>query len=1045
MGRITAAISAAFVMSAMCLTSASAQTRSVLTRDSFPIGDADGILCQVQDRSTSNPAKKSIFDRRWAVVCRDNPQPIAEVFAFQSLDDSARASLRDMRRFPVSCSSVGAGMTGPVAGSQKRSCTVNDSELGWSEFTAKSGNVTYYAEGFAAYDDATVLALRSILDNAIADGTIDVASTSVSDPLSFARVQAETLKPQQALAEGYRRNLAGEYAEAAAYFETLQQRLEGDDDAAINPGEFFVNRALQKSNLGEFSIANRLFEQASAFGSEDPITARLLRNFEAIHLLNQGFDEAAIVRLSRELPDSAVGAGEVDGALSITQPISERLNREQATGFLFGVVDELSLTVEERAQIIDAQALQIRGTARRLSGDLDGSRADLVSAYEQAIAVRDGRVTSITRLRSQVLSDLALIAERRGNVGDAESYLRNGLELVQAQYPERRAVSALEARLASFLLRQGRTQDAMALYAKVIDRAVGKRNAITGFANQLNPYYEALAGEVGSDPKAADDFFRATQVLIRPGVAETQAVLARQLSANSDEAARLFRQSIDLGREIERSRIRFEALSNEGENSVNRAQLQELADQISTLETAQIATQVQLNAYPQYRVVSPSSLDLSDFRAALNPGEVYARIAIVSDVVYMFYADRESAKAYKLDISADDLSEQVDIIRETISVFDSGQYVTYPFDIASARSLYKTLFDPIADEIAGASHVIFEPDGAMLRLPVDLLVADDASVTMYQKRMAQPNADAYDFTGVNWLGKGRMVSTAVSAEAFVQARKAELSAGSKQYLGLGENTAVGETFPASFTNTAAQELLDCYWPTAQWNDPISSSELFTASGLIGQDRSQVITGGAFTDSGIKSKGDLDDFRVLHFATHGLVTPPNSNCPSKPALVTSFGASGSDGLLSFDEIFELNIDADLVILSACDTAGAASVEATRAAGLSTGGGSELEGLVRAFIGAGGRAVMASHWPAPDDFNATERLMSEMFRRGQNQLIGDALGQSQQLLMDDAETSHPYYWAGFAVIGDAARPLLSSTGRTAPPPIAQASFSPAMAAE
>ncbi len=1023
MGRITAAISAAFVVSAVCLTSASAQNRAPLTRDSFPIGDAEGILCQVQDRSTSNPAKRSIFDRRWAVVCRDNPQPIAEVFAFENFDSTARDALRSMRRFAVSCASVGGGSTGPFGGSSQQNCTVEDSDLRWSQITAQSGNLTYYAEGFAAYDDATVLALRSVLDNQIASGTIDVASTSVSDPLSFARVQAETLKPQQALAEGYRRNLAGEYAEAAAYFETLQQRLESNEDQSINPGEFFVNRALQKSNLGEFSIANRLFEQARETGGDDPITARLLRNFEAIHLLNQGFDEAAIDRLTQDLPGSAMGMSEAGAALSITQPIAQRLNREQASGFLFGVIDELSLTAEERARIIDAQALQIRGTAKRLNGDIVGAREDLVNAYTQAIEVRDGRVTSITRLRSQVLSDLALIAERRGNTGDAEAYLRNGLALVQAQYPERRAVSALEARLASFLLRQDREDEAMALYNKVVTRALGKRNAITGFANQLNPYYEVLASRVASDAASADAFFKASQVLIRPGVAETQAVLARQLSANSDEAARLFRQSIDLGREIERARIRFEALGNAQETAATRRAQEELSTEIAALERAQISTQVQLNAFPQYRVVAPSSLELAEFREVLRPGEAYARIAIVSDDIYVFYADQTNAKAYKADITKDELEQQVDIIRETISLFDGGQYVTFPFDIASARGLYTSLFAPIADEIAAAQHLIFEPDGAMLRLPVDLLVADDASVELYQSRVAQ-GGDEYDFRGVNWVGKGRMVSTAVSAEAFVQSRRTELSAGSRQYLGLGENASVGEAFPASFTSNAGQDVLDCYWPVNQWNDPISSAELVTASGLIGADRSQVITGSAFTDESIKNKGDLNEYRVLHFATHGLVTPPNPNCPAKPALVTSFGGGGSDGLLSFEEIFELNIDADLVILSACDTAGAASVEATRAAGLSTGGGSELEGLVRAFIGAGGRAVMASHWPAPDDFDATERLMSEMFRRGESELIGNALGQSREMLMNELDTSHPYYWAGFAVIGDASRPLLSS---------------------
>lgn len=1026
MGRISAVITGVLAASAAMVTTASAQSSFILTRDSFPIGKSDGILCQVQDRSVSNPAKQSIFDRRWAVVCRDNARPVAEVFAFEDFDAPAKSALTEMRRFAVSCPEGDAAMSGPVSGSTKTVCKVTDTELRWTQITARSGGVTYYAEGFAAYDDATTLALRSLLENAIAEGTIDVASTSVADPLSFARAQAEALKPEQALAEGYRRNLAGEYAEAAAYFETLQQRLEDDKDATINPGEFFVNRALQKSNLGEFAVANRLFAEARTAGGEDPITARLLRNFEAIHLLNQGFDAQAIERLSQTLPDSASGASDAAGALEITVPISERLNREQARGYLFGIVDELSLTVEERAQIIDAQALQIRGTAKRLNDDTEGARDDLVNAYVQAIAVRDGRVTSITRLRSQVLGDLAAIAEDGGDLEGAEAYLRNGLALVRAQYPERRAVSALEARLASFLLRQGREAEATELYAKVIDRAMGKRNATVGFANQLAPYYSLLAERVESDPLAANAFFKASQVLIRPGVAETQSVLARRLSANSDEASRLFRQSIDLGRDIERARIRFEALAARDQTGDVRRQSAELLTQITSLENAQLQTQVQLNAYPQYRVVAPSSLELSELREVLSDGEVYARVAMVGAAVYVFFADRAQAMAYRAPLSASELEEQVEVLRESISVFDGEGYQTFPFDLVAARELYKSLFAPIASKIESANHIVFEPDGALLRLPINLMVTDDASLERYNAQLERADGDDYDFRGVNWLGRGRMISTAVSAGAFVQSRQAQNSRATRQYIGFGENKSIGETFPASFTATQTALSSDCFWPAVQWNDPISASELRYAAGVIGSENAQVVTNEGFTDSDIKSRPDLDQFRVLHFATHGLVTAPNPNCPAKPALVTSFGGAGSDGLLSFEEIFELNLDADLVILSACDTAGAASVEATRLAGVSSGGGTELEGLVRAFVGAGGRTVMASHWPVPDSFDATERLMTEMFRRGQGQRIGDAIEQSQQLLMDDARTSHPFYWSAFAVIGDAARPLITSSG-------------------
>lgn len=199
--------------------------------------------------------------------------------------------------------------------------------------------------------------------------------------------------------------------------------------------------------------------------------------------------------------------------------------------------------------------------------------------------------------------------------------------------------------------------------------------------------------------------------------------------------------------------------------------------------------------------------------------------------------------------------------------------------------------------------------------------------------------------------------------------------------------------------------------------------------LLSGQGTDIMVGPAFSDTAIKSRGDLNNFRILHFATHGLVTPPQPSCPARPALVTSFGPQGSDGLLSFSEIFDLRLDADMVILSACDTAGQADVAATRDAGIVTGGGSALEGLVRAFIGAGSRSVLASHWPAPDDFDATARLINGLFAAAPGTATGEALLKAQDALMTDVDTSHPYYWAGFAIIGDAARPLVAQGARMA----------------
>jgi CHAT domain-containing protein len=89
---------------------------------------------------------------------------------------------------------------------------------------------------------------------------------------------------------------------------------------------------------------------------------------------------------------------------------------------------------------------------------------------------------------------------------------------------------------------------------------------------------------------------------------------------------------------------------------------------------------------------------------------------------------------------------------------------------------------------------------------------------------------------------------------------------------------------------------------------------------------------------------------------------------------------------------------------------------------TGGDFSLDGLVRAFVGAGGRIVVGSHWPVPTDFGATERLISGLFTAPPGTGTAAALRAAQLALMDQATTSHPYYWSGFAVVGDGAVPVI-----------------------
>lgn len=185
---------------------------------------------------------------------------------------------------------------------------------------------------------------------------------------------------------------------------------------------------------------------------------------------------------------------------------------------------------------------------------------------------------------------------------------------------------------------------------------------------------------------------------------------------------------------------------------------------------------------------------------------------------------------------------------------------------------------------------------------------------------------------------------------------------------------------------------------------------------------QYIIGGAFTDEGVKARTDLSDYKVLYFATHGLLPQPSA-CLPEPALMTSLGGGDSDGLLDSSEILDLKLDADLVVLSACDTGGSGGDATTTGM---QGGGEALGGLTRAVIYAGGRSLIVSHWSV--DSVATVRLMTGMFS-APSPSKGEAMLYAQQALQRSEEFGHPYYWAPFTIVGDASGPLPNASVQTA----------------
>lgn len=1011
-----AALTLAFGLTGAAPCLAQGQTpRSIALEESFRIGSA-GVLCSAQYRP-ADPMLTSMFDRGYRVVCRDAASPVGSLYVLRGGEGDRLAAYFQAAASRLRCDARQVTELDGVGGASMLTCSDPAASVDYRIYAAARGDSVYIAEGLAGYDSALRLGLASLVTDRPVMGMVDVATTSVSDPAAFARIQAGTLDDASARIEAYIRNNYGAYAESSEFFETLASREKG---GSVRTAEFLANHALQQSNMGDFVTAGALFARADRLvAANDGVTQRMIRNFRAIDAINQRDPAKAIAMLARWvspntelLGDAQLGQGE------ITQILADRINRENAGVKRLGGV-ETRLTGAERAQILDGQAALLRGSALRLSGQSDAALAALKLGLDTIVAVRNGRITSTGWLRAEVATQRALILESRGDLAGARTGLTEALDIYRLDYPQSPGLLGAKARLAAFLARRGEADASIGLYDEIVAEAESVPGARGMMKEMLGPYFAQLAVRADGDPAVATRMFAASQLLQRPGVAQTQAVLARELSEGNDEASALFRLVVTRTRQISSTATdiqRLEALPAPMEADL--ATLALARESLANLQKEQTALQSRLSQYSQYRVLSPASLTLAELQALLRPGEGYYKLSFVGEQVYGQLVTPEKVRTVSIALTRGDLDTSVARLRDSIVVIENGRPTNYPFDVVEARKLYEALFPGLKPDLAGIEHLVYEPDGALLQLPPGLLVEDQKGVDAYLERSAAIDSDPFDFTGVAWFGRNRRFSIAVSPRSFADVRTIAPASGRQAYLGLGENAPPSDRIQLAAANRQA----DCEWPMSTWLNPVSPAELKRAQSMLGTGRATVMTRSAFSDSALLGRGDLNDFRILHFATHGLVTAPRPQCPARPALITSFGDASSDGLLSFKEIFDLKLDADLVILSACDTAGLATVSASREAGIETGGNFALDGLVRAFVGAGARSVLASHWPVPDDFNATQNLISALFKASPGTAMNASLAQAQRAAMDDPLTSHPYYWAAFILLGDGNKPLV-----------------------
>ena len=322
--------------------------------------------------------------------------------------------------------------------------------------------------------------------------------------------------------------------------------------------EALLNQALQHSNLGSADEADDPVRAGRGAGRKRPgRSTRMLRNYRAIHLINQG-QRGRRARRARQAASArrrAAASGRRPTRRSTPRSRPSSTPSRPAARGLRGAASRSAARSSGRGSSTPRRSICAAPCSPGpAAASRRGSRAGAGRSRAGRRSARAGSISTLW-LRAQIHGELAAIAEeqRRSGRRRARASTRRS-PCSRPSYPGSPALLSARARLAAFLAPQPAGPTTLwPLYRQIVDANRGRRPALAdACAARSAPYFALLVREAAR-PGSVAEMFKASQLLVRPGVAQTQAVLARELSGGSDEASRLFRQSVDLARDIERA------------------------------------------------------------------------------------------------------------------------------------------------------------------------------------------------------------------------------------------------------------------------------------------------------------------------------------------------------------------------------------------------------------------------------------------------------------------------------------------------------------
>ncbi|MGO9545556.1 MAG: tetratricopeptide repeat protein [Rhodomicrobium sp.] len=578
----------------------------------------------------------------------------------------------------------------------------------------------------------------------------------------------------------------------------------------------------------------------------------------------------------------------------------------------------------------------------------------------------------------------------------------------------------------------------------------------------LRAYTRALYRVGASDAVNRAEGFETAQWALQNEAGDALSAMSARFAEGDRELGKLVREEQDT---LEARKVLYQGLDVAAAKS--NAKLAETLRALIVMYEGELAEkQAALRrSFPDYaELANPKPLSLVETQALLGDGDALVlfldlwQIGRVPGETVIFAVTKKEARWASVSLDSGALRDRVVALRcgldtgawseavrqkcRDITGREPGYYPwgdaiaeTLPFGAAAAHALYRDLFGGIEDLIAGKSLLIV-PSGALTQLPFEVLVTEEPDERL-------PRFEA--FKSAAWLGERQAITVLPSVSSLKALRAAKASAAPETFVGFGNPLLTGadgrdkrawakqrcsEPLPskpsriASLTASVGSLFrggaVDVEKLRRQPPLPETADELCAAGRALGVSEAglpkAIYLGERATVSNVKAlsrSGNLAQARVVHFATHGLLageTAMFAKNNAEPALLLTPPAkvSGEDnGLLTASEVAQLDLNADWVVMSACNTA-AGSAESAEA----------LSGLARAFFYAGARSLLVSHWYV-DSEAAVAITTGAVNAMKAEPGIGrtEALRRAEAaLIARGGRFAHPSVWGPFVLVGN-----------------------------